>query len=64
MAVTLFGLAPLDSWRPQWILVDPRSTGYYKVVRAQEQCDLLHAEADGYAVVSHRDDITLLHNIR
>lgn len=62
--VTLFGLAPLDSWRPQWILVDPHSTRHFHVSRAAEHRDLVRAEADGYVVVSNRDDITLLRDIR
>jgi uncharacterized membrane protein len=62
--VTLFGLAPLDSWRPSWILVDPHSTRHYHVSRAAEHRDLVRAEADGYAVVLNRDGITLLRNIR
>lgn len=62
--VTLFGLAPLDSWRPEWILVDPHSTRHFHVSRAEEQRDLMQAEADGYTVAMNRDDITLLHDSR
>ncbi len=62
--VTLFGLAPLDSVRPQWILVDPNSTRHFRVTRSQEQRDLIRAEADGYTVVLHRDNITLLRDTR
>lgn len=61
---TLFGLAPLDSWRPEWILVDPHSTRHFHVSRAEEHRDLVQAESDGYAVVLNRDDITLLRNSR
>ena len=63
-AVTLFGLAPLNSWRPEWILVDPHSTRHYQVSRADEQFDLLQASIEGYAVVTIRDDVTLLRNTR
>ncbi len=62
--VTLFGLAPLDSVRPQWILVDPNSTRHFRVTRSKEQRDLVQAEADGYTVVLHRDNITLLRDTR
>ena len=60
--VTLFGLAPLNSWRPEWILVDPHSTRHYQVSRADERFDLLQASVEGYAVVTIRDDVTLLRN--
>jgi uncharacterized membrane protein len=62
--VTLFGLAPLNSWRPQWILADPHSTRHYQVSQADERFDLLQASVEGYAVVLSRDGITLLRNTR
>ena len=63
-AVAVIGLAPLNSWRPEWILVDPHSTRHYQVSRADEQFDLLQASIEGYAVVTIRDDVTLLRNTR
>jgi uncharacterized membrane protein len=62
--VTLFGLAPLNSIRPEWIVVDPYSTRHFRVSRAQEQRDLAEAERHGYAVVMRRDGITLLRESR
>ena len=63
-AVAVIGLAPLNSWRPEWILVDPHSTRHYQVSRADEQFDLLQASIEGYAVVTIRDDVPLLRNTR
>ncbi|HAM25227.1 MAG TPA: hypothetical protein DCP11_00575 [Microbacteriaceae bacterium] len=62
--VTLFGLAPLNSIRPEWIVVDPYSTRHFQVHRAQEQRDLVEAEGHGYSVVLRRDGITLLRDSR
>ena len=62
--VTLFGLARLDSVRPEWILVDPNSTRHYRVSPEQEKRDLINAEADGYSVAMSRDSIILLHDSR
>jgi uncharacterized membrane protein len=62
--VSLFGLAPLDTVRPAWILVDPHSTRHYRVTREAEQRDLAEAEQDGYSVVLARDGIVLLRDAR
>jgi uncharacterized membrane protein len=62
--VTLFGLAPLDSVRPAWILVDAHSTRHFRVTPAAEQRDLAAAERRGYAVVLERDGVVLLHDGR
>jgi uncharacterized membrane protein len=62
--VTLFGLAPLNSVRPAWILVDPHSTRHFRVTREAEQRDLAEAERQGYAVILERDGIVLLHDER
>lgn len=62
--VTLFGLAPLATIRPEWILVDPESTRHFRVTREQEHRDLIAAETDGYSVVMSQDDITLLRDSR
>ena len=62
--VSLFGLAPLDSIRPQWIVVDPWSTRHFRVHRAEEQRDLVAAEKAGYSVVYSKEGITLLHDSR
>jgi uncharacterized membrane protein len=59
-SVTLFGLRPLASVRPQWIVVDPNSTRHFDVTRAAEQRDLLSAEANGYRIAFSQNDITLL----
>jgi uncharacterized membrane protein len=59
-SVTLFGLRPLASVNPQWIVVDPNSTRHFVVSRAREQSDLLAAEAHGYHRVFSRNDISLL----
>jgi uncharacterized membrane protein len=59
-SVTLFGLRPLASVRPQWIVVDPESTRHFAVSRAREQSDLLAAEAHGYRVAFSQNNITLL----
>jgi membrane-associated phospholipid phosphatase len=59
-SVTLFGLRPLASVRPQWIVVDPESTRHFVVTRAAERRDLLSAEANGYRVAFSQNDITLL----
>lgn len=61
---TVFGLAPLDSVRPAWVIVDPRSTRRYQVSRAEEQRDLAQARLDGYTVAFTRDQITVLHDSR
>ena len=59
--VTLFGLAPLNAIRPDWIVVDPYSTRHFRVHRGQEQRALAEARTHGYNVVFHRDGIVLLH---
>jgi uncharacterized membrane protein len=59
-SVTLFGLRPLASVRPQWIVVDANSTRHFVVTRAREQSDLLSAEAHGYRVAFSQNNITLL----
>ncbi|TXN31583.1 DUF2079 domain-containing protein [Lacisediminihabitans profunda] len=58
--VTLFGLAPLNAIRPEWIVVDPYSSRHFQVHRGQEQRDLAEAQTHGYRVTFHRDGITLL----
>lgn len=58
--VTLFGLAPLNAIRPEWIVVDPYSTRHFQVHRGQEQRDLAEAQTHGYQLVFWRDGITLL----
>jgi uncharacterized membrane protein len=62
--VTLFGLAPLDSVRPAWILVDPHSVRHFRISREAEQRYLAEAKRKGYAVVLERDGIVLLHDDR
>jgi uncharacterized membrane protein len=58
--VTLFGLHPLASTHPQWIVVDPESTRHFVVTRAREQESLVEAEHAGYKVRLHHSDITVL----
>jgi uncharacterized membrane protein len=59
--VTLFGLRPLATTKPQWIVVDPESTRHFRVTRTTEQKDLLAAEHSGYVVRFQSQHITLLH---
>jgi uncharacterized membrane protein len=61
--VTLFGLRPLSSTKPRWIIVDPESTRHFKVTRAKEQKNLVAAEHSGYQVRFHHLGITLLERV-
>ncbi len=58
--VTLFGLRPLATDNPAWIIVDPFSSRRFTIDKDQEHHDLLAAERDGYRVVFSRDTITVL----
>lgn len=60
--VTLFGLAPLDRVRPEWIVVDPDSVRHFTVTAAMEQEALEGAERSGYSTVFRRDGVVVLHD--
>lgn len=62
--VTLFGRKPLDTIRPEWIVVDAHSTRHFVVTPAMEQRDLKSAERDGYSVRFSQDGVVLLQRDR
>lgn len=58
--VTLFGLRPLSTDNPEWIIVDPESTRHFVVTRSAEAKRLQSAERSGYSIRFHGQGITLL----
>ncbi|CAN5240639.1 DUF2079 domain-containing protein [soil metagenome] len=58
--VTFFGLAPLSTVRPEWIVTDSQSTRHYRVTRAKEKRDVRMAIRSGYTVVLRQGAVTLL----